>query len=94
MAKPVIERAGGLRLSKFSGGEGGGDAGGEEGPWIDDTISRPPRAAVGAWKFRPLSEIDALAPPAWLLQRYVPEDALMMIYGAPNSFKSCIAKKC
>ncbi len=90
VAKPVIERAGGLRLSKFSGGGVGEGGGGEdEGPFIDDTISRPPRAA--GWRFRPLSEIDALPAPAWLLQRYVPEDALMMIYGAPNSFKSFLA---
>lgn len=78
-SEPARER----RLSKFSGSD--------DPPFAEDTISRPPNASKARLAFRPLAAIEALPPPSWLLTRYVPEDALMMVYGAPNSFKSFLA---
>jgi hypothetical protein len=42
-------------------------------------------------QFKPISALEKLPPMQWLVQRYVPEDVLMLIYGKPNSFKSFVA---
>jgi AAA domain len=43
------------------------------------------------FRLRSYDELAAAIPPDWILQAYIPEDALMMLYGPPNTFKSFIA---